>query len=156
MLTFFLAINAHGTSSGGGGSGDRSSGESGARAAVGSSGSVGAAVSSVHVCGSRGQRPGAQSRWMAGNQCGRQPACLQQQSADAVSMGQRAAAAACVRQRAAAAACVRQRAGAASNTITMGDSDGSGQPAAQLQWVVAAAAQRRAGWRQDSNGQRRQ
>ncbi len=72
MLTFFLAINAHGTSSGGGGGGDRSSGGSGVHAAVSSSGGVGAAASSMRVCGSRQRRPGARSQWTAGSQhaCG--------------------------------------------------------------------------------------
>ncbi len=69
---------------------------------------------------------------------GRQPACMRQWSTDV----------ACVRQHAAVAACVRQRAGAAGSTIAMGYSDGSDQPAAQLQWAAAvAAAQRMAGWR---------
>ncbi len=71
---------------------------------------------------------------------GRQPACLRQRAADAACMRQWAADAACVRQHAAAAACVRQRAGAASSMIAMGDSDGSGQPAAHLQWAAAVAA----------------
>ncbi len=72
MLTFFLANNARDTSSGGGGSGDGSSGGSGVRVAVGSSGGVGAAASSVRVCSSRRRRPGAQLRWTAGSQraCG--------------------------------------------------------------------------------------
>ncbi len=68
MITFFLAINARGASSSGGGSGDGSSGGSGVRAAVGSSGGVGAAASSVCVCGSRQQRLGARSRLTAGSQ----------------------------------------------------------------------------------------
>jgi hypothetical protein len=63
---------------------------------------------------------------------GRQPACVRQRAADAACVRQRAVAAACMRQRAAAAACVLQQAGAASSTIAMGDSDGSGQLAAQL------------------------
>ncbi len=66
-----------------------------------------------------------------GNDCkiGRQTACMRQWAADL----------ACVWQRAAASACVRQRAGAAGITIAMGDSNGSGQPAAQLKWAAAAA-----------------
>ncbi len=49
-----------------------------------------------------------------------------------------------------------EQVGAASSTIAMGDSDGSGQPAAQLRWAAAAAAaQWTAGWQQDHNGQRR-
>jgi hypothetical protein len=73
----------------------------------------------------------------------RQPACMRQWAADAV----------CVGQRAAAAACVRQRAGAAGSMTAMGDSDGIGQPVAQLQLAAAAAAQRTAGRWQDCNGQ---
>ncbi len=84
---------------------------------------------------------------------GRQPACMRQWAADATCMRQRAAASACVRQHAAAAVCVRQRVGAAGSTIAMRDSDGCGQPAAQLQWAAAAAVQRMAGWRQDCDGQ---
>jgi hypothetical protein len=57
-----------------------------------------------------------------------------------------------MQQHAAAAACVRQRAGAAGSMIEMGDSDGSSQPAAQLQWAVVAMAQRMAGRRQDRGG----
>ncbi len=71
-------------------------------------------------------------------------------------MRQHAAAAACVQQRAAAAACVRQRGGVAGSTIAMGDSDGSGQPAVQLQWVAEAVAQRTVGRRQDCDGQQQQ
>jgi hypothetical protein len=71
-------------------------------------------------------------------------------------MQQRAAAAACVRQHAAAAACVWQRVGVAGSTIAMEDSDGCGQPAAQLQWAAAAAAQRMAGRRKDYYGHRQQ
>jgi hypothetical protein len=75
---------------------------------------------------------------------GRQPACVRQWAADAV----------CVRQHAAVAACVRQWAGAAGSMIAMGYSDGSGQPAAQLQWAAAAAAaQRMAGWQKNCNEQ---
>ncbi len=85
---------------------------------------------------------------------GRQPACMQQRAADAVCVRQRAAVAGCVRQGAAAVACVRQQAGAAGSTIAMVDSDGCGQPAAQLQWVAAVVAQRMAGRWQDCNGQR--
>ncbi len=67
---------------------------------------------------------------------GWQPACLRQWAADA----------ACMRQRAVAAGCVRQQAGAAGSTIAMGNSDGSSQPVAQLQWAaVAAAVQRTVG-----------
>jgi hypothetical protein len=83
---------------------------------------------------------------------GRQPACVRKQAADVACVRQCAMAAAWVQQRAAVAACVRQRAGAAGSTIAMGDSDGSGQPVAQLRWVAAAAAQRTAGWRQDCRG----
>jgi hypothetical protein len=86
---------------------------------------------------------------------GRQPACVRQRAADAVCMQQRAAAAASMRQRAAAAACVRQQVGAAGSTIAIGDSDGCGQPPAQLQWAAAVAAQRTAGRQQDCNGQQR-
>jgi hypothetical protein len=82
---------------------------------------------------------------------GRQPACVRQQAADAACMRQRAAAAACVQQHALVVVCVQQRAGAAGSTIAMGDSDGSGQPAAQLQWAAAVAVQRMAGQRQDCN-----
>ncbi len=53
---------------------------------------------------------------------GRQPACVRQWAASE----------ACVRQCAAASVCVQQRAGAAGSTIAMGDSNGSGQPAAEL------------------------
>jgi hypothetical protein len=84
---------------------------------------------------------------------GRQPACVRQQAADSACVQQRAAAAACMQQHAAAAACVRQRAGVAGSMIAMGDSDGCGQPAAQLQWAAVAVAQRMAGWRQDCDGQ---
>jgi hypothetical protein len=82
------------------------------------------------------------------NDCkdGRQPACVRQWAANE----------ACVRQHAAASACVRQRAGAAGSTIAMGDSNSSGQPAAQLQWavaVVAAVAKRTAGRRKNCNEQ---
>jgi hypothetical protein len=76
-----------------------------------------------------------------------QLACVRQWAADA----------ACMQQRAAAAECVRQRAGAASSTTAMGYSDGCGQPAAQLQWaVVAAVAQRTAGWQKNCDEQRLQ
>jgi hypothetical protein len=85
----------------------------------------------------------------------RQPACMQQRAADAACVQQHAGAAACIRQHAAAAACVQQGAGVAGSMIAMGDSDGSGQPAAQLQWAGAVAAQRMAGRRQDHDGQRR-
>jgi hypothetical protein len=78
---------------------------------------------------------------------GRQPACVQQWVADAACMQQHAESAACVRQHAATAACVRQQAGAVGSTIAMGDSDGSGQPAARLQWAAGAAAQKTAGRR---------
>ncbi len=60
----------------------------------------------------------------------RQTACMWQWAADLV----------CMQQRAAASACVRQRAGAAGIMIAMGDSNGSGQPAAQSKWAAAAAA----------------
>ncbi len=74
----------------------------------------------------------------------RQPACVRQWAADV----------ACMQQRAAAAVCVRQRVGAAGSTIAIGYRDGSGQPAAQLRWAVAAAvAQRTAGWRKNCNEQ---
>ncbi len=75
----------------------------------------------------------------------RQTACVRQWAADL----------ACVRRRAAASACVRQQAGAAGITIAMGDSNGSGQPAAQLKWAVAAAAvaKRMAGWWKNCNEQ---
>ncbi len=67
---------------------------------------------------------------------GMQPACVRQWAVDAV----------CMQQRAAAAACVWQWAGVAGSMIAIGYSDGSGQPAAQLRWIAAAAAvQRRAG-----------
>ncbi len=84
-----------------------------------------------------------------GNDCknGRQTACVWQWAADL----------ACVRQRAAASVCVRQQARAAGITIAMGDSNGSGQPAAQLKWVVmvaAAAAKRTAGRWKNCNEQR--
>ncbi len=59
-----------------------------------------------------------------------------QAAADAACVRQHAAAAACMRQHAAAATCVRQRAGEAGSTIAMGNSDGSGQSAAQLRWVT--------------------
>ncbi len=101
------------------------------------------------------QQQVAATRGMIGMD-GRQPACMQQQAADAACMRQRAAAVACMRQHAAVVACVRQRAGAAGSTIAMGDSDGSGQLAAQLQWAVVTAAQRTVGWRQDRDGQWRQ
>ncbi len=78
---------------------------------------------------------------------GRQLACMRQWAADAACMQQCAAAA--------AAACVQQRAGAAGSTIAMGDSDGCGQPAAQLHWAAAAAVQRTVGRWQDCHGQRR-
>jgi hypothetical protein len=61
---------------------------------------------------------------------GKQPACMWQWTTDA----------ACVQQHAAAAACVPQWVGAADSTDAMGDSDGSGQPAAQVRWAVVAAA----------------
>jgi hypothetical protein len=62
-----------------------------------------------------------------------------------------------MQQCAAVAVCVQQQAGAAGSTIAMGDSDGSGQPAAQLQWAAAAAAvQRMAGWRKNCNEQQLQ
>ncbi len=84
---------------------------------------------------------------------GRQPVYMQRQAADAVCMRQWAADAACMQQHAAAAVCVRQQAGATGSTIAIGDSDGSGQPAAQLRWAAAAAAaaQRTAGWRKNCN-----
>jgi hypothetical protein len=85
---------------------------------------------------------------------GRQPACVQQWAADAACIRQHAAAAACMRQHTAVAACVWQRAGAAGSTIAMGDSDGCGQPSAQLRWAAVAAAQRTAGRWQDWDGQR--
>ncbi len=76
---------------------------------------------------------------------GMQPECMRQWAADA----------ACMQQHVVAAACVRQRAGAAGSTIAMGCSDGSGQPAAQLRWAVAAAvAQRTAGRRKNCDEQR--
>ena len=82
-----------------------------------------------------------------GNDCkdGRQPACVRQWAANE----------ACMQQHAAASACVRQQAGAAGSTIAMGDSNGSGQPAAQLKWAVAAAAvaKRMAGWWKNCNEQ---
>ncbi len=78
---------------------------------------------------------------------GMQPARMQKWAADA----------ACMRQCAAAAACVRHRAGAAGSTIAMRYSDGSGQPAAQLQWAAAVAAvQRTTGRRKNCNKQRLQ
>ncbi len=64
---------------------------------------------------------------------GRQLACVRQRAADAACVRQHAAAAACMRQRAVVAACVQQQVGAAGSTFAMGDSDGSGQLAAQLQ-----------------------
>jgi hypothetical protein len=82
---------------------------------------------------------------------GRQPSCMQQWVEDAACVQKHAMAVSCMQQCAAAAACVRQWAGAASSTIAMEDSDGNGQPAAQLQWAAAAAVQRMAGWRQDRN-----
>ncbi len=76
---------------------------------------------------------------------GMQPACVQQWAADA----------ACMQQHAAVAACVRQRAGTVGSTIAKGYSDGSGQPAAQLQWAAAAAAaQRTVGGQKNTNEQR--
>ncbi len=83
-----------------------------------------------------------------GNDCkdGRQPACVRQWAANE----------ACMQQHAAASACVRQQAGAAGSTIAMGDSNGSGQPAAQLRWAAAAtaaAAKRTAGWRKNCDEQ---
>ncbi len=76
----------------------------------------------------------------------RQPACMRQWAANE----------ACVQQRAAVSACVRQQAGAAGSMITMGDSNGSGQPAAQFQWAAAAAgaaAKRTAGRQKNCNEQ---
>ncbi len=61
---------------------------------------------------------------------GRQPACMRQWVANE----------ACMQQHAAASACFWQWAGAAGSTIAMGDSNGSGQPVAQLRWAAAAAA----------------
>jgi hypothetical protein len=106
----FLAINGCGTSSGGAGSGDRSSGARGVHAAVCSSGGVGAAASSMRVWSCRRQRTRAQLQWIAGSQhaCG---------SGQRVWHGCNSA----------AAACVWQRVGAASSTIAMEDSNGSRQ-----------------------------
>ncbi len=134
MLTFFLAINAHGTSSGGGGSCDGSSGGCGVHAAVGSSGGVGAAASSVHVCGSRRWRPGARSRWTAGSQraCG-----SRQQMRHACDSMQR--------QRRACDSMQRQ-------WCVYGS--GRGRPAAQLQWETVIAAANR--WHNCNGWQRRQ
>jgi hypothetical protein len=84
----------------------------------------------------------------------RQPACVWQQAVDAACVQQRVVVVACVQQRAAAVACVRQQGGVAGSMIAMGDSDGSGQPAAQLRWAVAVAVQKMVGWWQDCNGQR--
>jgi hypothetical protein len=149
MHTFFLAINARGTSSGGGGSGDGSSGGRGVRAAVGSSGGVGVAVSSVRVCGSRGQWPGARWGWMEGSQhaCGNRK--QMRHACDSVQRREHV----CMQQCALAAACVRQWAWAVGSMIAMGDSDGSSQLAAQLQWAAAAVAQRMVRRRQDRDGQ---
>ncbi len=133
MLTFFLAINARGTSSGGGGSGDGSSGGSSVRAAVGSSGGVGAAASSVRVCGSRRQRPGAQSQWTAGSQRACGSGQWMRCACDSMQRGQHA----CNRVQWRRRVCSSRR----------------GRPAAQLQWeTVMAAASRR----HNCDGQRRQ
>ncbi len=132
MLTFFLAINARGTSSGRGGSGEGSSGGSGMHAAVGSSGGVGAAASSVRVFGSRRWRPGTRSNWMAGSQraCG---------------SGQRMRRACdSVQRRQLVCDSVQRRRRVCGS--------GRGRPAAQLQWeTVMAAASRR----HNCNGRRR-
>ncbi len=96
-----------------------------------------------HGCGSEQRACVRQQAAAAGGMItvdGRQPACVWQRAADAACVQQWAADTACVQQCAAAAACVRQRAGVAGSMIAMGDSDGSGQPVAQLRWAVAAAA----------------
>jgi hypothetical protein len=111
----FLAIDGHGTSSGRGGSGDGSSGAMGMRAAVCSSGGVGAAASSMCWLSRRRLWTGARSQWMAGSQraCGSKqrmwPACNSMQ-----------------RSGVCATACSgSKRMGAASSMIAMEDSDGS-------------------------------
>ncbi len=91
-----------------------------------------------HGCGSEQRVCVRQQVAVAGGMIamdGRQPECMRQRAADAACVRQWAADAACVRQHAAAALCVRQRAGAAGSTIAMGDSDGSGQPAAKIAMV---------------------
>jgi hypothetical protein len=132
MLTFFLAINARGTSSGGGGSNDGSSDGCGVHAAVGSSGSVGVAVSSVRVCSSRRRRPGARSQWTAGSQ-------------RAYGSGQRMQ-----------CACnsVQQRQCACNSVQRWRCVCGSrqGQPAARLQWETVMAV---ANQQHNCNGQQR-
>ncbi len=77
-------------------------------------------------CGSKQRACGRQQAAAAGGMIamdGMQPACVRQQAVDV----------ACMQQRAAAAVCVQQRVGSAGSMIAMGYSDGSGQPAAQLQ-----------------------
>ncbi len=74
--------------------------------------------------------------------------CNGQQAASVRVAVQWAADAACVGQRAVVAACVQQQAGVAGSTFAMGYSDGSGQPAAQLQWAAAAAVAQRTVGRQ--------
>jgi hypothetical protein len=111
----FFAINGCGTSSGRGGSSDKSSGARGVRAAVCSSSGVGAAASSVNWWSRRWRRMGAQLQWMAGSQraCG---------------SGQRMWCACNSVQRSGvcATACSgSKRMGAATSTIAMEDSDGS-------------------------------
>jgi hypothetical protein len=114
---FFLAINGRGASSGRGGSGDGSSGARGVRAAVCSSGGVGAAASSVGWWSRRRRQTRARLQWMAGSQhaCGRGQrmwrACNSVQWSGVC-----------------ATACSgSERVGAASSTIAMEDSDGSRQ-----------------------------
>ncbi len=131
MLTFFLAINARGTSSGGGGSGDRSSGGSSVRVAVGSSGGVGAAASSVCVCGSKRRRPGARSQWTAGSQraCGSRQRMWR--ACDSVQWQQRVC-----------------------NSVQQWRrvcSSGRGRPAARLQWETVMAV---ASWQHNCDGRR--
>jgi hypothetical protein len=89
-----------------------------------------------HWCGSKQPACVRQQAAAAGGTIamdGRQPACVRQWAADVAFVRQRAAAAVYVQQRAATTACVRQQAGAAGSTIAIGDSDGCGQLAAQLQ-----------------------
>jgi hypothetical protein len=82
----FLAINGCGTSSGGGGSGDGSSGARGVCAAVCSSGGM---VCGIKQCALVESKAAADGGTIAMD--GRQPACLWQRAADVVCVQQRAA-----------------------------------------------------------------